>query len=119
MTTQRRPRGGIETAATRAARRDRERSTAGWSWETNARRREQLTAQCLATYGDVCHLCRTDGADSADHLIPRSAGGLNELGNLRPAHRGCNTARGTMPLEQWFRLHPTPHREALPPSREW
>jgi 5-methylcytosine-specific restriction endonuclease McrA len=33
-----------------------------------------------------------------DHLIPRSKGGGNDMGNLRPAHQRCNSRRGNRPL---------------------
>jgi 5-methylcytosine-specific restriction endonuclease McrA len=29
-----------------------------------------------------------------DHVIPVSKGGTNDLQNIRPAHRSCNSARG-------------------------
>jgi len=80
---------------------------------------QQWTAATLAAYGDTCHLCRRPGADSADHLQPRSKGGRDSLSNLRPAHQGCNSARGDMPLHEWFARHPIPRRPALAPSREW
>jgi 5-methylcytosine-specific restriction endonuclease McrA len=108
-----------DSASVRAARAARERASAGWSWETNPRQRRLLTAQTLAVKGTVCHLCRQDGADTADHLIPRSAGGQNILANLAPAHRSCNTARGGMPLTVWFARNPVPRASALAPSREW
>lgn len=31
---------------------------------------------------------------SVDHVIPRAMGGSDRLENLRPAHLGCNAARG-------------------------
>lgn len=77
------------------------------------------TAATLAHWGTVCHLCRKPGADSADHVQPRSRGGNDTLANLRPAHHGCNSLRGDMPLAEWFAQHPVPRREALPPSRSW
>lgn len=62
----------------------------------------------LATYGTTCHLCGHDGADSADHLVTRSADpSLTwDLDNLRPAHHRpcpscgvrCNTSRGAREL---------------------
>lgn len=79
----------------------------------------RLAAATLARHGTLCHLCRTEGADSADHVRARHASADDSLDNLRPAHKSCNSARGGMPLEQWFALHPVPRREALPPSREW
>nr|WP_273661551.1 HNH endonuclease signature motif containing protein [Corynebacterium heidelbergense] len=57
------------------------------------------------------------GADSPDHVIPRAHGGTDDLANLRPAHRRCNSARRDMPLEQWRAAHPLPSR--APPSRRW
>lgn len=83
------------------------------------REAQRLTALTLLTYGTVCHLCGLEGATTADHVIPRAAGGLDELGNLRPAHGPCNFARGDLPLEEWRKTHPLPGRPALAPSREW
>lgn len=59
---------------------------------------QRVTAACLAEYGDTCHLCLLPGATTADHLIPRSAGGLDDLTNLRPAHHRCNSRRNARPL---------------------
>jgi 5-methylcytosine-specific restriction endonuclease McrA len=41
-----------------------------------------------------------------DHLIPRSANGSNERSNLRIMHRGCNSAKGNLPVVmfQMFRV---------------
>lgn len=55
-----------------------------------------LTALVLETYGRVCHLqlpgC-TLVATTKDHLIPYSHGGTDDLENLRPACRHCNSKR--------------------------
>jgi 5-methylcytosine-specific restriction endonuclease McrA len=80
---------------------------------------QRLTAATLARWGTTCHLCRQPGADSADHVVPRVAGGDDSLLNLRPAHQGCNSVRGSMPLTIWFARHPVPRTQALAPSREW
>lgn len=79
---------------------------------------QHLTRLCLATWGGTCHLCGQPGATTADHVIPRNRGGLNAIENLRPAHQGCNSARGDMDLAEWFRLHPLP-TERIEPSRSW
>ena len=42
----------------------------------------------------VCYLCGKSGADTLDHIIARADGGTDELENLRPAHRSCNSSRG-------------------------
>jgi 5-methylcytosine-specific restriction endonuclease McrA len=45
-----------------------------------------------------CHLCgegpRPGDPFVADHVVPRSLGGSDEIDNLRPAHRSCNGRRG-------------------------
>jgi len=42
----------------------------------------------------ICALCGKDGATTVDHIVPRSMGGDHTLGNLRAAHRVCNSRRG-------------------------
>jgi 5-methylcytosine-specific restriction endonuclease McrA len=46
----------------------------------------------------ICQLCELpimEGqAWDVDHIVPRSQGGLHHDGNLRLAHKGCNSARG-------------------------
>lgn len=80
---------------------------------------QRMAAATLTRWGTVCHLCRGEGATTADHLVPRSKGGTDSTDNLRPAHQGCNSARNDTDLEQWFATHPVPHRQVLPPSRRW
>jgi len=45
---------------------------------------------------DVCWLCGQSGADTVDHIIPRSIdlSAAENMDNLRPAHQSCNSARG-------------------------
>ena len=73
----------------------------GWGGHKSQRLRQLV----LETYGSVCHLCGSHGADTADHVVPRSLGGDDSLGNLRPAHMSCNSARRDMPLEEWRKRH--------------
>lgn len=63
----------------------------------------------------TCHICGLEIVDhrktphccdkpkrlhwlTADHITPRSQGGTDAIGNLRPAHHACNSARGARPL---------------------
>jgi 5-methylcytosine-specific restriction endonuclease McrA len=61
----------------------------------------KLRALVLATYGDVCVHCGEHGARSPEHVHPRSMGGTDAIGNLRPAHLSCNIRRGTEPMPGW------------------
>lgn len=59
---------------------------------------QRYTRDTLATYGRVCWLCGLPGADTADHVIPKSLNGaVYDLANLAPAHSACNKARGNRP----------------------
>lgn len=54
---------------------------------------------CLCPDGRAIRRRRAAGqndpwAPTADHIIPRSLGGPDTMGNLRAAHRHCNNARG-------------------------
>jgi 5-methylcytosine-specific restriction endonuclease McrA len=84
----------------------------------NGATRTRITAQVFTCYGTVCHLCLKPGADTVDHVIPRSRGGDDALENLRPAHASCNYARKDTDLAEWFRTHPVTIAP-LPASRAW
>lgn len=79
----------------------------GW----NGRPARRLSAQAIRRDGGRCAYCHGPGADTADHIIPRSKGGPDTLDNLQAAHRVCNSRRGTRPLSG----APRGNR----PSREW
>lgn len=61
----------------------------------------RITQAVLDAYGPTCHLqgstC-TRIATTRDHLIPHSLGGPDELHNLRPACKTCNSRRGNRVL---------------------
>lgn len=76
-----------------------------------AYRIKRLRPAILARDGNVCHLCRT-AIDLAlrfphplsltiDHFIPISAGGSDEMENLRPAHLSCNVLKSD-DLPTWW-----------------
>ncbi len=51
----------------------------------------------IARDGENCWLCGRFVAPrkrSLDHVIPKSKGGTNDIGNLRLAHKSCNGRRG-------------------------
>ena len=78
-------------------------------------RRWQAIARTF--YGQPCHykfpgVC-TGIADTCDHVIPKARGGTDDLANLVPACRACNSAK----RDRLSRRTTTP---APPPvSRRW
>ena len=42
----------------------------------------------------TCHWCKRQPATDADHLIPFDAGGTDDLDNLVPSCKSCNSKRG-------------------------
>jgi len=63
-----------------------------WAWRGRgwARKRETVLRQGEG----ICALCGLPGADSVDHIVPRSMGGSADLANLQPAHAVCNSRKG-------------------------
>lgn len=62
-----------------------------------------------------CAYCGKVLSDDAtiDHIIPRSKGGGNNLDNLLPSCRSCNTSKGVKSLEEFrfwrtFKVNNTP-----------
>lgn len=68
----------------------------GWG----GRRAAEWRARVLEEYGTICRLCGLPGADTADHIVPRSKGGaLYDITNGRPAHSSCNSSRGNRDID--------------------
>ena len=43
-------------------------------------------------------------ADTVDHIIPLAMGGTNEVSNLMPSCKPCNSSRGSRPApSEWMR----------------
>lgn len=66
-------------------------------WSRNPHR-DRIRRYVLARDGTICWICGKAGANSVDHLTPRSAGGSDDPSNLAAAHLSCNSRRGTTPL---------------------
>lgn len=56
-------------------------------WKANRRRKVYAQTQGLCAY------CGEVAATTVDHLVPRDRGGEDDLANLRPACRDCNTRK--------------------------
>lgn len=75
-------------------------------------RRERLRVQLFEKQAGLCHLCgepmtmqRKRGTvvgknfATFDHVVPASEGGTAYYLNLKLAHRACNNARNSRPIE--------------------
>lgn len=94
---------------------DRERCTCNrcLTYRSSRTRSERLRAagplpsvvRVLAAHGASCHLCGGSidldlpGTDpmglTRDHVLALVKGGMNDLENVRPAHRVCNLRKGS------------------------
>lgn len=64
---------------------------------------DALRLQVLERDGYVCAYCGGE-ATEADHIIPKDAGGKDELGNLVAACKPCNSRKGNRLIARmtWF-----------------
>lgn len=53
-------------------------------------------AGILAEFEGLCAYCGTDGPMTMDHVVPLSRGGHHVAGNVVPACRSCNSAKGAL-----------------------
>lgn len=70
----------------------------------------RLRAHVLARDGGVCYVCGQAGANSVDHVRPRSLGGGDDLANLKAAHLRCNLVKGARLLPDTVTGQPSTSR---------
>ena len=59
------------------------------------------------TKGHDCYICG-EWADAVDHVIPRKRGGSDDLSNLSPICRACNSRKGSRDYAVFLGRTPTP-----------
>ncbi len=67
----------------------------------NSQQRNRKRPQVREKYGSCCRWCGKPlllSEQTFEHMIPRSRGGKNNLENLRPACRQCNSSRRNNPF---------------------
>lgn len=72
--------------------------------EQRAERKKRSTNMAIAKKmnNGICHYCQENPATCADHVIPERRGGSNELENLVPCCRSCNSSKGSRTPEEWL-----------------
>ena len=59
----------------------------------------------LARFGNCCAYCgRGDVVLNHDHVVPLSRGGANDIMNIVPACRSCNSKKGTKTAAEFLEL---------------
>ena len=77
---------------------------------------QRLTRLVLRTQGSVCWICG-GVATTADHVVPRSRGGDDNLEALRPCCQPCNSRRGN--TENPFTPEPEVRASGVGLSKRW
>lgn len=82
------------------------------SEQSSARRQSKFT-RIVQEQGGKCWFCGEDmGADcTREHLLAVSLGGGNERSNLRAAHSECNSAAGSLSVQDKMRLRAVGHSD--------
>lgn len=87
---------------------------------------QRLRLAVIARDGGICQLCyrlvQGDHRDAhIDHIVPKAAGGRDELSNLRLLHASCHSRRtaayGRSPRDHEDRVDERPHCHGEPAAR--
>lgn len=70
--------------------------------QTKRATKHRFRARIFAAWDHQCAYC-AGLADTLDHVLPRSKGGLTVAQNLVPACRRCNGAKSSTDWWGWFR----------------
>lgn len=81
------------------------------------RRRNWLVDRLIVLSGNpMCVYCRTQPANSVDHIVPQSRNGADLLSNYAPVCMWCNLHKGKFtPLEWLNRLEGVPYAAVFGP----
>ena len=60
----------------------------------------------IAMFGDRCAYCGLAERLTVDHVLPLTAGGLDEAVNIAPACVSCNSGKKDRRVGEWYRRQP-------------
>ena len=50
-------------------------------------------------YGNRCLACGSTGPLTVDHIVPLEKGGRNDISNIQPLCRPCNSSKGAQTID--------------------
>lgn len=65
--------------------------------------RENIKEYVFRKYGKKCLCCGTEKSIHLDHVVPVKKGGKDELDNLQPLCRDCNSSKGIKIIDYRFK----------------
>lgn len=60
-----------------------------------------IRAEVFRLKGSLCQYCNNP-ADQIDHVVALARGGTDDLSNLVPACKSCNSSKQAKPVQQWL-----------------
>lgn len=76
---------------------------------------KSLRKKLIANNGTTCIACGDPTDPQADHIVPQSEGGSDDLDNLHILCGYCNRVKGAKPLSEFLRFWAkTPDRPKTP-----
>jgi hypothetical protein len=60
----------------------------------------------FALFDNTCAYCGAGNRLTVDHVLPLTAGGLDQFDNIVPACNRCNAGKNASPVESWYRRQP-------------
>lgn len=70
-------------------------------------------------WGGLCAYCRSNRAETLDHIKPKSKGGSSLRSNMLPCCRDCNHSKGSRPWLTWFKEQHFYNKVAQELIEEW
>jgi 5-methylcytosine-specific restriction endonuclease McrA len=72
----------------------------------------EFEAKCLL-YGNTCVYCGNVEPLTADHVIPLSKGGSNNIDNILPVCKSCNSSKKDKTFEEFLKCHTNEDIESI------
>ena len=69
--------------------------------------------ECVEAFDNSCAYCGAQRNLTMEHVTAIANGGTNDVGNIIPACRSCNSSKGTKELIEWYTSQPFYSKDRL------